>query len=128
MRGSVDLIFKDEAYAIIGACFEVYNEMGSGFAEAVYQECLGLEFEDRAIPYEAEVDLRICYKGKEISKRYQPDFVCHQKIIVELKAVSNLTSNHRAQLLNYLKATNFKLGILVNFGSANQMEWQRLVR
>ena len=112
----------------MGACFEVYNQMGSGFAEPVYQECLEMELTERNVPYIPQADLRLAYKGRALKKRYQPDFVCYEQIILEIKAVSSLASEHQAQVLNYLKATNFKLGLLVNFGKAGDLEWQRIVR
>ena len=96
------LICPDECYAIRGAIYEVHNEMGSGFREEVYQQCLEREFDHRGIPFDAKKELRICYKGVPIEKTYIPDFFCYSKIIVEIKAVSELTKEHRAQLLNYL--------------------------
>ena len=110
------LIYKDESYAIMGACFDVYTTMGCGFLEAVYQECLALEFQARSIPFEAKKPIRLMYRGKPLLQHYEPDYVCYGKIIVELKAVSELINEHRAQLLNYLSATGYQLGLLVNFG------------
>lgn len=111
------ILFKDESYAIQGAVFEVYREMGCGFLEAVYQECLENELSARNIPYQAQVELRLIYKGQPLSQTYRPDFVCYGGIIIEIKAVKELAPEHEAQLLNYLKATGMKLGLLVNFGS-----------
>ena len=111
------LICPDECYAIRGAIYEVHNEMGSGFREEVYQQCLEREFDHRGIPFDAKKELRICYKGVPIEKTYIPDFFCYGKIIVEIKAVSELTKEHRAQLLNYLRLTKCKMGLLVNFAS-----------
>ena len=111
------IIYADESYAIQGACFEVYKQMGCGFLEAVYQECLHKEFVIQNIPFDSQPTLRLYYKEMELTKTYTPDFVCFDKIIVELKAVSNISGEHRAQILNYLKASGFKLGLLVNFGS-----------
>ena len=122
------LLFKDECYAIIGACFEVYNEMGSGFAEAVYQECLEIELKKRKVPCVAWPQVQIQYKGEVLKKRYEPDLVCYGKVIVELKALTSLLSEHRSQLLNYLKATDMRLGLLVNFGKSGDLEWQRIVK
>jgi GxxExxY protein len=113
-----DIIFKEEAYAIIGACLEVHNVLGPGFAEAVYHESLSIEFEERGIPYQSESPIVIRYKGRPLKKRYSADFLCYEEIIVEIKAVETLTSDHEAQLLNYLKGTEKPLGILVNFGAA----------
>ncbi|MGE3406791.1 MAG: GxxExxY protein [Pirellulales bacterium] len=123
-----DLIYKDEAYAIVGACFEVYNDKGSGFLEGVYQECLEIEFSLRAIPFRQHAELMLTYKGRVLRKSYQPDFECFNKIIVEIKAVSQLTDDHRAQVHNYLKATGHRLGLLVNFGSRTTLEYERIVR
>jgi len=119
---------KDEAYAIIGACFEVYNEIGSGFLEAVYQECLALEFTERNIPFVAQQPLALSYKDKSLKQTYVADFVCFESIIVEIKAVRELAPEHHAQVLNYLNATGLKLGLLVNFGSAPKARIERFVR
>jgi GxxExxY protein len=110
------IIYKKESYTIIGACFEVYNEKGCGFFEPVYQECLAIEFEYQRIPAIAKPSLVLSYRGRILKQTYEPDYVCFEKIIVELKAVSALADEHRGQLLNYLHATGFELGILVNFG------------
>jgi GxxExxY protein len=111
------LIYPDECYAIRGAIYEVYREMGSGFREEVYQQCLEREFMIRGIPFDAKKELRIFYKGEPIEKTYIPDFYCYDKIIVEIKAVDMLSKEHRAQLLNYLRLTGSKLGLLVNFSA-----------
>ncbi|MHC4906526.1 MAG: GxxExxY protein [Planctomycetota bacterium] len=111
------IIYKEECYAIQGAVFEVYREMGCGFLEAVYQECLLQEFQIRQIPFAAQPVLELSYKGQQLEQVYRPDFVCYDKIIVELKAVKDIGSEHQAQVLNYLKATDMKLGLLVNFGA-----------
>jgi GxxExxY protein len=118
-----EIIHKKESYAIIGACFEVYNEKGCGFLEPVYQECLGIEFEYQRIPAIAKPSLAISYRSRILKQTYEPDYVCFEKIIVELKAVSALTDEHRAQLLNYLHATGFELGLLVNFGHYPKLEY-----
>lgn len=123
-----ELIFKKESYAIMGACFEVYNEKGSGFLEPVYQECLGIEFEHQQIPSIPKPSLTLGYRGRILKQTYEPDYVCFDKIIVELKAVSDLADEHRAQLLNYLNATGFELGLLVNFGHYPRLEYERLVK
>ena len=109
------LIYPEECYAIRGAIHEVYREMGSGFREEVYQQCLERELAARGIPFEAKKELRIFYKGEPIEKTYVPDFYCYGKIIVEIKAVESLAKEHRSQLLNYLRLTGSKLGLLVNF-------------
>ena len=110
-------IYPDECYAIRGAIYEVYRELGNGFKEEVYQQCLEREFTTRGIPFDAKQELRIFYKGESIDKTYVPDFMCFGKIIVEIKAVDTLTKEHRAQLMNYLKLTRYRLGLLVNFGA-----------
>ena len=122
-----DLIYKDECFKIIGACFEVYNEKGSGFLESVYQECLEIEHDYQMIPFVPQQELRLFYRGKELKQKFIPDFICYGKIIVEIKAVSKLTDEHRAQVINYLNATGYELGILVNFGGHPKLEWERLV-
>ena len=121
------LIYSDEAYKLVGACFEVYNRMGCGFLESVYQECLEIELAEQCFPYEAQKELRLRYREQELRQRYVPDFVCYGKIILEIKAVSDLTDEHRSQVLNYLHATNMKLGLLVNFGHYPKLEYERLV-
>lgn len=124
---STEIIYREESYAIIGACFEVYKAMGPGFLEPVYQECLELEFGDRGLPFAAQADLALSYKGRPLKSRYTPDFTCHGKIILEIKAVSALADEHRAQLINYLKATGYRLGLLVNFGHHPKLEYERFV-
>jgi GxxExxY protein len=121
------VLFRDESYASQGAVFEVYREMGSGFLEPVYQECLALEFCRRKIPFTAQNDLSLVYKGERLQQIYRPDFLCFEKVIVEIKAAKALAPEHRAQLLNYLKATEFKLGLLVNFGHYPKVQMERLV-
>jgi GxxExxY protein len=122
----VDLIYKEESFKIIGACMEVHRELGPGFLETVYQEALEIEFNNQGIPYEREKELKIYFKGTELRKRYNADFVCYDKIILETKAVKALTDDHRAQIINYLKATKFKLGLLVNFGETS-LKYERFV-
>jgi GxxExxY protein len=121
-----EILLKDESYAIVGACFEVYNQIGPGFLEAVYHECLALEFGDRGIPFRSHAHVAVAYKNRTIASHYEADFVCFEQIIVELKAVSSLNEVHEAQLLNYLRATNLPLGLLVNFGSPGQLNYKRL--
>jgi GxxExxY protein len=111
-----DILFKSESYAIQGAVFDVYHELGCGFLEAVYQECLEREFTFKKIPFVAQKELRLYYRGELINKTYQADFLCYDKIIVEIKAVSEIIEAHRSQVLNYLKLSKLKLGLLVNFG------------
>ena len=122
-----EIIYKDESYKIMGACFEVYKEMGSGFLEAVYQECLGIELDMQAIPFRPQVELALHYKGRTLTQVYVPDFVCFEKIVIELKAVKELAPEHCAQVHNYLHATGYKLGLLVNFGHYPKVEYERIV-
>lgn len=124
----MELVYKEESYKIIGACFEVYKEMGCGFLEAVYQECLEMELTTQEIPFKPQVELGLSYKGKSLKKVYVPDFLCYDKIIVEIKAVRLLEDRERAQLQNYLKASGHKLGLLVNFGHYPKVEYERIVR
>ena len=112
-----EMMYPDEAYAIRGAVYEVYRELGNGYQEEVYQQCLERELSLRGIPFSARKELRIVYKGEPIAKTYIPDFFCYDKIIVEIKAVSEIAKEHRAQLMNYLRLTGCQMGLLVNFGS-----------
>lgn len=121
------LIYEEESYIIRGAVFEVYKEMGCGFLEQVYQECLEKEFTHRGVPFVARGELRLMYKGEFLEQTYEPDFVCCEKIILELKAVKALAPEHKAQLMSYLKATGLKLGFLINFGASPKVEIERFV-
>ena len=121
-----DLIYKDEAFKVIGACFEVYKDKGCDFLEPVYQECLEIELALQGVPFEPQKSLALEYKGHQLKQVYKPDFICYDKIIVEIKAVSQLVDEHRAQVINYLQATGFKLGLLVNFGHYPKIEWERI--
>jgi len=111
------ILFKDESYAIQAAVFEVYREMGAGFLEAVYQECLEKELRFRNIPFRSQAEIQLSYKGEPLFQTYKPDLICYEKIIVELKAVKEIAPEHKAQVLNYLKATGLSLGLLINFGA-----------
>jgi GxxExxY protein len=111
-----DIIYQEECYVIQGAIFEVYREIGCGFLEEVYQDCLQRELLHRNIPFTAQKKLELIYKGEKIKPYYVADLVCYDKIIVELKSVTDIAPIHKAQVLNYLKMTNLKLGLLVNFG------------
>jgi GxxExxY protein len=122
-----NILFKEESYAIQGAIFEVYRVMGCGFLEAVYQECLQLEFALRGIPFQAQEPLDLMYKGERLNQVYKPDFICYERIIVELKAVKEIDNAHRAQVHNYLNATGLKLGVLVNFGRYPKAKVERIV-
>jgi GxxExxY protein len=121
------LMFEAETFAIRGAVFEVYKEMGSGFLEAVYQECLEKELAQRGIPFVAQPELRLTYKSEILQQTYKPDFICYEEIILELKAVKDIAPEHKAQILNYLKASNLKLGLLINFGSHPKAQVERFV-
>jgi len=122
----VPLRFANEVFRIQGAVFEVNREMGMGFLEAVYQECLTLEFAARDIPFIATPSLQISYKGSALRQSYMPDFICFEKIVVELKATRAALPEHRAQVINYLKATGLRLGLLVNFSPAEKASIERL--
>jgi GxxExxY protein len=121
-----DILYKDECYKIIGACMNVHKELGPGFLETVYQESLAFEFFEQRIPFEKKKDIRIFYKDKLLDKCYKADFLCFEKIIVELKALSELSNDHISQLLNYLKATKLRVGLLVNFGTSSLI-YKRLI-
>lgn len=122
-----ELFLKDEVYQVIGAAIEVHKELGSGFLEAVYQEAFEIELTSRSVPYRSQVPLRVKYKGILLQKEYIADLLCFETIIVEIKALNKLSGNEESQILNYLKATGLKVGLLVNFGSAGKLEWKRLV-
>ncbi len=122
-----ELLLKDEVYAIVGAMFEVYKTLGTGYLEPVYQEALAIEFTAKGIPFEREHRLSIYYKDVKLEKWYAPDFVCFGQIILELKVLRKLSQIEIAQLLNYLKITKMKLGLLANFGSTPKLEWNRYV-
>ena len=121
------LIYSQYSYAINGAAFHVYNQLGHGFLESVYQEALEIEFKRRNIPFEREKELKIIYDGFELKQTYKADFVCYDKVIVELKAVSCLDDAHRSQVFNYLHATSYKLGLLYNFGYPDGLERERII-
>ena len=123
----VEIYLKDEVYQIMGAAMEVHSELGNGFLEAVYQEALERELSSRNIPFKSQVPIKIKYKDVFLRKEYIADIVCFDSIIVEIKALSRLSGNEESQILNYLKATNFKVGLLVNFGSASKLEWKKFV-
>jgi GxxExxY protein len=122
------LLLKEEVYQIIGAAMAVHTELGPGFLEAVYQEALEIECQSRHIPYESQKPLHIYYRGSLLTKTYVTDMVCYDTVIVELKAMEYLTSREQAQLLNYLKATGLRVGLLINFGSVGKLEWHKLVK
>ncbi len=121
-----ELIMKEEVYKVIGAAMEVHRDKGFGFAEPVYQECLELELADRGIPATLQQEMPIFYKGRKLKKTYIADFIAYDGLIVELKALDRLTSREESQVINYLKASGFQLGVLINFG-APSLEWKRIV-
>ena len=123
----VDLLYKDEVYAIQGAVYDAYRELGSGFLEAVYQECLEKELALRSIPFISQPSLDILYKGKKLTQQYKPDLICYGSIILELKAVGEIHPQHEAQLFNYLKASDLRLGLLINFGHYPKVQIKRII-
>ena len=122
-----DVLFKEESYKIVGACFEVYREKGCGFQESVYQECLEIELRLQGIPYVAQELLALEYKGCPLRAKYEPDFICYGTVILEIKAATELNDEHRSQVMIYLKATGKKLGLLVNFGHYPKAQVERIV-
>ena len=122
-----ELIYKQEVYNIIGAAMEVYNQLGSGFLEAIYQEALEIELTERKIPFVSQPELPVNYKGKRLKKYYVSDFFIYDKILVEIKSIKRLTSIEEAQLINQLKITQSKVGLLINFGANANLEWKRMV-
>lgn len=118
-----DLLFKDEVFEIVGAAMDVYNYLENGFLEAVYQEALMIEFKARGVPFIAQPPQEICYKAQTLRQTYIPDFITYNQIIVELKAIKVLGPNEEAQWLNYLKVTGLRLGVLLNFGAKEKLDW-----
>jgi GxxExxY protein len=127
IQNNNQILYKDECYAIQGAVFEVYKEMGYGFLEPVYQECLEKELKRRDIPFESQKWLSLSYKGEPLEQKYKADLVCYDTIVVELKAVREVVNEHRAQVHNYLKASGLRLGLLVNFGHYPKATVERIV-
>ena len=121
------IIYKEESFNIQGAIFEVYREIGCGFLESVYQECLETELRSRNIPFESQKELKLFYKGREIKQTFKPDLICYDKIIIELKAIKEISKVHKAQLVNYLKTSGMKVGLLVNFGNYPKASINRFV-
>ena len=120
------MLHPDESYRIMGACFEVHNRKGCGFLEPVYQACLEIELEHQKISFVAQPELRLTYRERALKQTYEPDFICYDKVLVEIKAVEQLTDKHETQVINYLNATGYDLGILVNFGAHPKLESKRL--
>jgi GxxExxY protein len=122
-----DLLFKDEVFAIVGAAMEVHNIASAGYTEPLYQEMLEIELRLRGISFEAQKQLKITYKGHPLSKYYVADLVCFGSVLVELKAISQLTNREEAQLINYLKMTGLRVGLLINFGDPLRLDWHRFI-
>jgi GxxExxY protein len=122
-----ELLCKEEVYRIVGAAMEAYNELGPGFLEAVYQEALEIELGLRGIPFEPQKPLAVFYKGRRLKKEYVADVLCFAQIIAELKALDKLSGKEEAQIINYLKATRLRVGLLINFGNPKELEWRRFV-
>jgi GxxExxY protein len=122
-----ELLLKDEVYAIIGAAMEVYNNLGPGFGEAIYQDAIEIEVASRMIPNNPQQEIFVFYKGQKLKSFFKPDLICYEKVVVELKALDRLTSLEESQLLNYLKATGMPVGLLINFGAKSDLEWKRMV-
>ena len=123
-----ELLLKDEVYAIVGAAIDVYNELGSGFLEAVYQEAMEMELGMRTIPFEPQKELCIYYKGRCLEKKYFADLLCFGSVLVELKVMRQIGSGEESQLLNYLTATGLRVGVIINFGDPGRLDWKRMVR
>lgn len=130
-RASVEdrkvVYLSDETYEVVGAAMEVYYKLGPGFLEPVYQQALAIEMELRGIPFRQEARFPISYKERILDKEYVADFFCYDQIVVELKAVSSLSPVDWAQVINYLKVTGCRVGLLFNFGSHGRLEWKKLV-
>jgi GxxExxY protein len=125
--GGRNLLLADEVYAIVGAAMDVHNELGSGFAEAVYQEAMERELTLRGIPFERQVTLRIWYKGQLLEKEYVADLLCYGKVIVEIKAQRELKTREECQIINYLRATKLQVGVLISFGDPARLDWHHMV-
>ncbi len=122
-----NLIYRQETFGIYGAAIEVHRVLGPGFSEAVYQEALEMELAARGIPFDPQREMRVFYKSQLLKKTFIPDFVCYDKIVVEIKALDEITGKEKAQVINYLKVTDFRLGLLINFGSVGKLERCRLI-
>ncbi|MBU0677646.1 MAG: GxxExxY protein [Verrucomicrobia bacterium] len=122
-----DVVYREESYSGIGACFEVYKEKGHGFLEPVYYECMKIELTHRQILNCSQSRVPLYYRGQRLKQHYVPDFTCYDKIVLEIKTVEKLADQHRAQVLSYLNATGFQLGLPVNFGHHPRLEYERIV-
>ncbi|MDQ8204506.1 GxxExxY protein [Pelagicoccus sp. SDUM812003] len=128
MSTNQEVLFADECYKLVGAAFEVYNELGSEFLEQVYQEAYEFELNSNSIPFVSQPPLHITYKGHTLNKEYFADLIAYHEILIELKAIEKLTKREESQILNYLRASNLRLGILINFGHDQKLEWKRIIR
>ena len=122
-----DIIYREESYRLVGACFEVYKLKGCGFTEGIYYECLMIELELQGIPFVTQPKLELEYKGRLLEQNFRPDFICFEKIVVEIKSLERLADVHRAQTLNYLNATKYDLALLINLGHFPKLEYERIV-
>ena len=122
-----EILLKNEVFQIIGACMAVHTDKGNGYAEPVYQDCMEIELRHAGVPFESQCNFPITYRNITLRHTYTPDLICYNKVIVELKAVKVLADEHRAQVINYLKVTGLRLGLLVNFGASGRLEWERLI-
>ena len=124
----MELLYKEEVFSIIGSAIEVHRELGAGFLEAVYQEAFEIELRARNIPLESRKHLHLSYKGEQLQKEYVADLVIYDKIVVELKALERLSGAEESQIINYLKATGLRVGVLINFGAVAKLEWKRFIK
>lgn len=122
-----ELIYGEEVYRIVGAAMDVYNELGNGFLESVYQEAIEIECSNKNIPFVSQQKVQISYKKAILKKEFIADLICFEKIVVELKALERLSGKEESQIINFLKATGYKVGLLINFGSHRKLEWKRYV-
>jgi len=123
----MEIVYRDESYRLMGACFEVYKVQGCGFVEPVYQQCLQIELALQQIPFSPQQEFSMTYKGRQLECIFRPDFIAFDKILLEIKAAASLTDVNRAQVHNYLHVTGFKLGLLVNFGTHPKLQYERIV-
>jgi GxxExxY protein len=121
------IILAKESYAIVGACFAVYNEKGHCFTEPIFHECLEIELEHLGIPFLSKPPLKLTYRSRTLTHTFEPDFLCYERIVLEIKAVQALTDAHRAQVINYVHTADLDLGLLVNFGSYPNLQWERFL-
>ena len=122
------LLYEEEVFKIIGAAIEVHKELGPGFLESVYEEAMAIESRSKKIPYKAQVKIPVFYKSEKLNKEFIADYIAFNKIIVEFKCISKLTKLEEAQIINYLRATKLKIGLLINFGSQGKLEWKRFIK